>query len=137
MDESSNFDSVGNMTSLPCKHWRECGVQGGGCCNIGVQEKPSIGWCLTRCDKYDGPDRGRIGRDYMWSEARLLPSHQLVRHAHVLVANGRPTTAYLGDRIGTLIGQLTHRKPCVGCKKVEAGLNLVDKWGRKLVAHAH
>ena len=124
------------MTSLPCKHWRECGVQGGGCCAIGVQERPSFGWCLTRCDKYDGPDRGRIGLDYMWSESRVLPSHQLVRHAQVLVSNGRPTTAYLGDRIGTLIGQLTHRKPCAGCKKIEAGLNLVDKWGRKLVAHA-
>ena len=118
--------------SLPCKHWRDCGVEGGGCCNIGVQDTPSIGWCLTQCTKYDGPDRGNIGNYFMWNQDVPLPSHHKQRHAQILVSAPH-ATAYIGDRMGAAIGKMTGRKPCKGCRKVEDGLNLVHRGVRKLV----
>ena len=113
---------------IPCNHWRDCGIIGGGCCAIDAYDRPSIGVCLTQCKKYKGPPRGDIGRRYLMTELSLrqLPQHQKVRHAQVLV-NALPTTAYIGARMGAAIGKVTGRKPCWGCRKVENGLN----WGHK------
>ena len=121
--------------TIPCKHWRACGIVNGGCCSIGAYDTPSYGVCLSSCTKYEGPPRLAIGS--MYGRSFVVPSHHEPRHAQILASDSPSPPLYLGDRIGALIGQLTHRKPCAGCKKVEAGLNLVDKWGRKLVAHAH
>ena len=55
----------------------------------------------------------------------------------ILVSEPFDHPVLLGDRIGAKIGQLTGRQPCAGCKKFEAGLNLVDKWGRRLTGHAY
>ena len=55
----------------------------------------------------------------------------------IILAKPGDERKYIGDRIGAAIGRVTGRQPCAGCKKVEAGLNRLDKWGRKLVAHAH
>jgi hypothetical protein len=31
---------------IPCKHWTECGVNGGGCCSLGLfGGRPSVGTC--------------------------------------------------------------------------------------------
>lgn len=42
---------------IPCKHWRDCGVNGGGCCAINAYERPSFGVCLRVCKQYVGPPR--------------------------------------------------------------------------------
>ena len=119
--------------TIPCKHWRECGVNGGGCCDIGAYQRPSFGVCLVHCKQYDGPDRGNIGSVYMQSpELKRIPSHQKLRHAQILV-DDLPTTAYIGDRIGAAIGKVTGRKPCRNCRKVESGLNKVHRGVRRLV----
>ena len=44
----------------------------------------------------------------------------------------RYSKKYAGDILGAKIGQMTGRKPCRGCKKVEAGVNWVHKQGEKL-----
>lgn len=47
------------MSDIPCKHWSDCGVSGGGCCAKGLHGgKPSVGVCLSVCMEYDGPSRG-------------------------------------------------------------------------------
>ena len=44
---------------IKCEHWRDCGVSGGGCCNIHEFKKPSIGVCLLICKKNTHkPSRG-------------------------------------------------------------------------------
>ena len=43
---------------IPCKHWRDCGVVGGGCCAKDAYDRPSFGTCLQLCQAYEGPDRG-------------------------------------------------------------------------------
>lgn len=46
---------------IPCKHWSNCDVTGGGCCSHPEQPhgpKISGGVCLRVCEKYDGPARG-------------------------------------------------------------------------------
>lgn len=47
------------MKTVPCTHWRDCGVSGGGCCAAGHYQGPSYGVCLRVCAHYDGPSRGR------------------------------------------------------------------------------
>ena len=47
------------VMNIPCKHWRDCGVKGGGCCTIGAYNKPSFGVCLTACKKYEGSQSKR------------------------------------------------------------------------------
>lgn len=44
---------------IKCKHWINCGVYGGGCCDIEVFGPQTVGYsiCLNHCPKYDGPDR--------------------------------------------------------------------------------
>lgn len=44
----------------------------------------------------------------------------------------RYSKQYAGDMLGAKIGQMTGRKPCRGCKKVEAGLNWAHKRLQKL-----
>jgi len=44
---------------VPCTHWQDCDINGGGCCAIDAYERPSFGVCLRVCDQYDGPVRGR------------------------------------------------------------------------------
>ena len=42
----------------PCRHWRNCGIIGGGCCLRGhYGGKPSFGTCRV-CPHYLGPPRG-------------------------------------------------------------------------------
>ena len=36
---------------IKCKHWDYCGLSGGGCCRIGEYENPSVGVCLSICEK--------------------------------------------------------------------------------------
>ena len=119
---------------IPCRHWRECGVVGGGCCSIDAYQRPSVGTCLTQCNKYDGPSRGNIGTQYLMTELALrqIPTHHKQRHAQILV-NAPPTTAYIGDRMGAAISKVTGRKPCRNCRKVESGLNKVHRGVRRLV----
>ncbi len=51
----------GVIVNIPCKHWSDCGVNGGGCCAINVFGKGTVsfGMCLKSCDQYTGPARGR------------------------------------------------------------------------------
>ncbi len=42
---------------IPCTHWQNCGVVGGGCCAIEKYDRPSYGVCLQACTAYDGPLR--------------------------------------------------------------------------------
>ncbi len=44
--------------AVRCRHWRDCGLHDGGCCERGVFDRPSAGVCLRLCQQYDGPDRG-------------------------------------------------------------------------------
>ena len=46
--------------TIPCTNWRDCSVNGGGCCTIDAYERPSFGVCLRICDQYDGPDRAPL-----------------------------------------------------------------------------
>ena len=43
-----------------------------------------------------------------------------------------PPKKYLGDHMGEAIAQLTGRKPCVGCTKVENGVNAVHKGAERI-----
>jgi hypothetical protein len=36
---------------MDCKHWKDCDIQGGGCCSLGLYGgQPSLGIC-NRCEK--------------------------------------------------------------------------------------
>ncbi|HCD32347.1 MAG TPA: hypothetical protein DER01_08050 [Phycisphaerales bacterium] len=43
---------------VKCRHWHDCKISDGGCCNKGIYQQPSHGICLNICNQYDGPDRG-------------------------------------------------------------------------------
>jgi len=43
--------------TIRCKHWGDCGITGGGCCEIKAYDRPSFGVCLHICTKYEGPPR--------------------------------------------------------------------------------
>ena len=109
---------------IPCKHWRNCGVTGGGCCAIGVYNRPSFGVCLSACTKYDGPERPpNMARQL--ARGIPIPLHQKPRHAQILV-NAPPTTAYIGDRIANGLAKLGV-KTCPGCNKRKSAINRADK----------
>jgi 5-methylcytosine-specific restriction endonuclease McrA len=42
---------------MDCKHWRDCGVSGGGCCNIEAYHRPSFGVCRI-CEQHSGGSKG-------------------------------------------------------------------------------
>lgn len=42
---------------IGCKHWRDCGVSHGGCCDIGAYARPSYGTCVLLCKKWEGPPK--------------------------------------------------------------------------------
>ena len=42
---------------VPCIHWRDCGVDNGGCCAIEKYHQPSIGVCNI-CDENTAKARG-------------------------------------------------------------------------------
>jgi hypothetical protein len=44
---------------IPCVHWSDCDITGGGCCSSGAYRRPSFGVCLQICEQYDGPARGK------------------------------------------------------------------------------
>lgn len=115
--------------TIPCNHWRECGVRGGGCCTVGVYERPSFGTCLLHCDRYQGPPRAGIASLLIRGEP--LPAATKLRHAGVLTGDGPSPPLYLGSRMGAVIGRVTGRQPCGGCRKVETGINAADQWGQE------
>ena len=41
-----------------CKHWRDCGVYGGGCCSIEKHYRPSVGVCNLCEDNTDPRPKG-------------------------------------------------------------------------------
>ena len=45
-----------------CANYRNCGVNGGGCCAINAFGKGTVsfGTCLRSCDRYVGPDRAPL-----------------------------------------------------------------------------
>lgn len=45
----------------------------------------------------------------------------------IILAKPGDERKYLGDRMGSMIGRLTGRKPCAGCKSVESGINAVHR----------
>lgn len=55
----------------------------------------------------------------------------------IITAKPGDEKRYLGDRMGAAIGKATGRKPCPGCKKVEAGLNGAHKFGQRIVRRLH
>jgi hypothetical protein len=41
---------------VKCTHWRDCGVDNGGCCALNKFPRPSLAVCLRFCDeKFDKP----------------------------------------------------------------------------------
>jgi len=40
------------MSTVECKYWEDCGVGFGGCCSVGVFNRPSFGVCNNAC-KYN------------------------------------------------------------------------------------
>ena len=40
---------------INCEHWRACGVDEGGCCNIDKYDQPSFGVCLKVCQSNTKP----------------------------------------------------------------------------------
>jgi len=82
---------------MTCEHWRDCGVIGGGCCNIDYYLRPSLGVCRI-CDKNTDPPK---------DVPRIKKSQGL------------------GDTIKKMIDKATlgKVKPCGGCKKRQAALN--------------
>lgn len=118
---------------IPCKYWRKCGINKGGCCTIEAYHRPSFGVCLSHCKKYDGPPRGNIGKIY--GADYTLPQAQPIRHAQILTGTSPSRPLLLGDRVNKIMTTVTRRGPCPGCKIVEKGLNILDQFGRKVVSH--
>ena len=93
---------------IPCKHWHECGILGGGCCTIDAYDKPSFGTCLAVCNKYEGPDRGNPNQFH----AKALALTQIQRQE-------TSPKEYLGTRLGKTIERVTGKAPCKTCTKVQ------------------
>lgn len=122
-----------------CKHWQDCGIHKGGCCSAGIYDRPSYGVCLVVCEEYDGPPREAMANELVrragpGSKTVAVSSstpQRRIRRGSVLVG-GQPQKAYLGDRLGSLVGRVTGRQPCSGCKKIEGGLNWLDRRARQI-----
>jgi hypothetical protein len=41
-----------------CQHWRDCGVDNGGCCSIEKYPRPSYAVCLRICDENNEKPQG-------------------------------------------------------------------------------
>lgn len=89
-----------------CKHWSECDVVGGGCCNINKYDKPSFGVCLLAC-----------------SENTNKPTTKKARKTLGIKKKSRG----LGDTVKNVIDKLTGGKvkQCGGCKKRQEALNKI------------
>jgi len=87
---------------MSCKHWKDCGVTNGGCCNINYYERPSLGVCRI-CDKNTDPPKD-------------VPR---IKKQKVKKSKG------LGDTVKKIIDTVTRGKvkPCGGCKKRQEALN--------------
>jgi len=94
----------GNM--IKCNHWRDCGVNRGGCCSIEEYDRPSWGVCLLSCNK----NTHKISRDA----------------AHDILKINKKSQG-LGDTIKKIIDKATlgKVKPCGGCKKRQEALNKI------------
>lgn len=46
---------------IECEHWKDCGIIGGGCCNIDRYERPSYGVCLKVCQFNTKPQARGFG----------------------------------------------------------------------------
>jgi len=53
------------MIRIPCKHWKDCGINGGGCCKINEYNRPAFAVCLSFCTKYNGPDQTELKKQIM------------------------------------------------------------------------
>lgn len=43
---------------MKCSYWSDCGIQNGGCCELGMYSgRPGLRACAV-CEEYDGPSRG-------------------------------------------------------------------------------
>ena len=114
-----------------CKHWRDCGLTGGGCCAIDAAEKPSFGFCLSVCEKYEGPPRGNLGMEYArtFQPAVVQPCGALIGSSTVQVPVLK-RKRYLGDRVEDTLKRFG-AKPCPGCNKRKTTLNVADQWGQE------
>jgi len=89
---------------IECKHWKKCGVNKGGCCNINEYERPSYGVCLLVCKKNTNKPKPKKAK-------RMLGISNKSRG--------------LGDTVERIIKKVTRGKvkPCGGCKKRRELLN--------------
>ena len=115
---------------MPCKHWRDCGLVGGGCCNADAYEKPSFGVCLKVCTKYDGPSRKGIAEAY--GPDFTIPSHYQPRHAQILVGSQPSPPLYAGTALKRVLSSVGV-KPCGGCDRRAANM---DDWDKNTVRPA-
>ena len=96
---------------VKCKHWRECGVKNGGCCDVNEYVRPSFGVCLLACGKNtDKPSEKKA--------KKML---------------GIKRSRGLGDTVKKAIDKITRGKvkPCGGCEKRRKILNKMIPYGDK------
>ena len=99
------------MRAILCKHWRDCGLEGGGRCAIDAfgEGSVSFGVCLDRCDAYDGPptDRGILNGGGSRSKAlEFAAAHAQLTiegRVHPHVANHRITVCTGVNERGTKV----------------------------------
>ena len=112
------------MSIVVCKHWRDCGVQGGGCCAIGAYKVPSYGVCILACKQYEGPARPNAAE---WRELHrsILPTQTVTvegkQRDRVVLATPQRSRG-LGDTIAKAT-KAVGIQPCAGCKRRIGWLN--------------
>jgi len=87
---------------IKCEHWRACGIDGGGCCNIDKYEQPSFGVCLTICQLNTKPKHKPRARGFGDTVSRVIKK----------LSRGKI-------------------KQCGGCKKRQQLLNKLIPYGDK------
>ena len=67
------------LSARLCRHWRDCGILGGGCCRQGrYGGKPSLGTCRV-CPSYSGRPRG-------WGDVVYLFANPVARILNAVLA---------------------------------------------------
>lgn len=70
---------------IPCKHWEDCGLDGGGCCAKGLYKgKPSLGVCLRHCNEYVGPARPPLFKQLQASVGGCCPPARRYRWGGII-----------------------------------------------------
>ena len=101
---------------IECKHWEDCGLGDGGCCKIGIYEKPSFGVCLEICEHNTSKNQSGLKKVVSKVKQYIRAESSLANEGEVDegVYNHRIETCKSCDKLKHTYDEVGHCGAC-GC----------------------